>query len=275
MKNSLPNIFDYVDFRKYLEDYKEARSSIDPGFTHYYICFCLGMKNSRTYFNNIIRGRKNIGPETVHKLAELLELDTEETNYLRALVNYSQTKSPSEKEYYFDQIVHLNNTPRRIISEDAYEYYKEWYHPVIFELLRAMDFRNQYAALARRLNPAISTAQARESVKLLIRLGLAAPDDKGFIRPLDKVVATGEQVAHHLIQQYQIQSLQRAQASLVEGDTRHKTSTLTVCVSKSALVKIVQKMDQFRSAVRSIAHKDTGPDKDAFEVIIHAHKQTQ
>jgi alpha-D-ribose 1-methylphosphonate 5-triphosphate diphosphatase PhnM len=54
MPDHLPTVFDYIDFRKYLEDYRKARASNDEGFTHCYICHRLGMKNSRSYFNNII-----------------------------------------------------------------------------------------------------------------------------------------------------------------------------------------------------------------------------
>ena len=55
------------------------------------------MKNSRSYFTNIIRGRKNVSAETVHKLINLMELTANEADYFRALVNYSQTKQPDEK----------------------------------------------------------------------------------------------------------------------------------------------------------------------------------
>jgi uncharacterized protein (TIGR02147 family) len=274
MKQKLPLIYDYVDFRKYLEEYREERARYDTGFTHYYICFCLGMKKSRSYFNNIIRGRKNIGPEIIEKLAGLLELSQDEENYFRALINYGQTKSASEKEFYFDQIISLNNTPRRIIDEDAYEYYKEWYHPIIREMLGGIDFKGQYAELAKKLHPPIRTAEARQSIKLLTRLGLVKQDEKGFLKPVDKVVSTNDKVTNHLVQQYQIKSLSRGQTAIMESASRHKTSTLTVCVSKPALVKIVQKMDQFRSAVRSIAHKDGEKDKEVFEIIVHAHRQT-
>jgi hypothetical protein len=57
MPDHLPTVFDYIDFRKYLEDYRKARASSDEGFTHCYICHRLGMKNSRSYFNNIIHSR--------------------------------------------------------------------------------------------------------------------------------------------------------------------------------------------------------------------------
>ncbi|MFP4242599.1 MAG: TIGR02147 family protein [Chitinispirillaceae bacterium] len=274
MNKKLPDIFDYIDFRKFLEEYRQARAQYDSGFTHYYVCYRLGMKKSRSYFNNIIKGRKNIGPETVDKLIGLLGLKTEEANYFRALINYGQTNSSSEKEFYFDQIIALNNTPKRIIDETTYEYFREWYHPVIRELLETIDFKGQYAWIAKKLRPSITAQEARHSIWLLQKLGLVALNSNGFLKPTDKVIATPDQVVNHMIQQYQVKSLERGQNAIMEGPSNHKTSTLTVSVSNKGLERIVQKMDQLRSFIRSIAHKDDGDDKNVFEFIVHAHKQT-
>jgi hypothetical protein len=35
MQNTLPDIFEYVDFRKYLEDYRTARKAIEADFQRF------------------------------------------------------------------------------------------------------------------------------------------------------------------------------------------------------------------------------------------------
>ena len=275
MDQLLPNIYDYIDFRKYLEEYRTARSSFDSRFTHYYICHRLGMKNSRSYFNNIIRGRKNISAETVGKLIELLEISSDEANYFRALVNYDQTRQPGEKKYYLDQIVNLNNTPRKIIDEGAFQYFTTWYHPVIRELLETFDFDDDYPALAKRVDPPLSAGQARESIALLKKLNLIDKNELGFFKPNDKVVSTADSVQNLLVEQYQLLSLERARDRIVTNKNGHKTTTMTIAVSRCGLEHVLEHMSRLRSSIRSLAHKDEHEDKKVYEVILHIHSQTK
>ena len=161
MSTSLPNIYEYIDFRKYLEDYRKARREIDPGYTHAFICHKLGQPNARSYFNNVINGRKNVTPGFVNLFVKLLELGPSEAKFFRALVNYTQATSANEKEYYFDQIVQCNRTPFKLLEKNTYAYYKDWYHSTVRSLLEIIDFKNDYKDLAGRVLPPISVPQAK------------------------------------------------------------------------------------------------------------------
>ena len=125
MTKQLPDIFLYIDYRKYLEDYYSTMKALDPGFSHTYICHCLGQKNAKSYFNNVVKGRIDITATFIDRLISLLKLNRDEAKYFRALVNYNQTASSSEKEFFFDQLIRLNKTPHRLIDKNAYSFYKE------------------------------------------------------------------------------------------------------------------------------------------------------
>ncbi len=71
---------------------------MNPGFTHAYICHKLGQPKSRTYFANVVKGIKNISPGVIDIFINLLNLDSREAKYFRAMVNYNQTNSVQEKE---------------------------------------------------------------------------------------------------------------------------------------------------------------------------------
>jgi uncharacterized protein (TIGR02147 family) len=275
MKAALPNIYDYISFRKYLEDYRTARSSYDSHFTHYYICHRLGMKNSRSYFNNIVRGRKNISPETAGKLIDLIELSHEEANYFRALVNYDQAREPGDKKYYLDQIVKLNNTPHKIIDEETLRYFTVWYNPIVRELLDTFDFDGDYKKLAQKVDPPITTKQAKESIALLQKLDLIEKNERGYLKPNGKVVITPDHIQSQLVEQYQVLSLGRACDRIVNDKNGHVTTTMTVAVSRGVLEHILEHINELRSTVRSLAHKDEQADKKVYEVILHVHKQSK
>jgi uncharacterized protein (TIGR02147 family) len=146
MKSENPEIFQYIDFRKYLEDYYSVRKSLDASFTHEYICRRLGQENAKSYFNNVVKGRANVTPAFTDRFIDLLELKPDEAKYFRALVNYNQTISPHEKEFFFDQLVRLNSTPHRVIDRNAYAFYKEWRHSAIRALLDIVNISNKTLA---------------------------------------------------------------------------------------------------------------------------------
>lgn len=260
MKNELPVIFEYIDFKKYLEDYYSKRKSIDSAFSHAYICHRLGQGNSKSYFNNVVKGRTTITATFVDRFIDLLELKPNEAKYFRALVNYNQTTSPHEKEFFFDQLVRLNSTPHKVIDYNAYEFYKDWYHTAIRALLDIIDFKNDYKTLAEKLYPSITLKQARESIALLLKTGLIAKNSNGFLKPTDKVIVTGDFIKNALVKQFQIKCLEHGKTVLAsESDLGQRTITLTLSLSDEACTRITQRMEQFKSEIRSIVHKDEKP----------------
>ncbi len=274
MKNSLPNIFAYIDFKQYLKDYREMKKKSDPGFSNQYICHRLGQRSSKSYFNNIVSGRKTLTSEFTDRLLDLLELGPDEASYFRALVNYNQTMSPKEKEYHFDQVVSLNSTPKKFIDKNTYAYFTEWYHASIRELLDIYDFDGDYKKLANRLEPSVSHKEATRSVKLLKKLGLVKTNKAGFLKPTNKVISTGDNVRDAIIEQYQVKCFERAKEKIVSSPKRHRTIVTTLSVSSNGLERILRKMNQYQSEIRSIAHKEEESDKKVYELIIHAHSQS-
>jgi uncharacterized protein (TIGR02147 family) len=267
MKTEPPVIFEYIDFRKYLQEYYSRRKSVDPAFSHSYICHRLGQANSKSYFNNVIKGRAVITPTFIDRFIELLELKPDEAKYFRALVNYNQTMSPHEKEFFFDQLVRLNRTPRKVVDRNAYEYYKEWYHAPIRALLDIIDFKDDYKVLASRLYPSISIKQARDSVNLLKRTGMITKNSRGFWKPTDKVIVSGDFMKDALVKQFQMKCLEHGKTVLAsESDLGQRTITLTLSLSDEARSRITQRMEQFKSEIRSIVHKDEKPASRVFHL---------
>jgi uncharacterized protein (TIGR02147 family) len=276
MKNDGPDIFEYIDFKKYLADYHTAKRLIDPGFTHAYICHKLGQPHSRSFFDNIVKGRKKLSPTFIDLFVKLLNLGPAESKFFRALVNYNQAGGSEEKEFYFDQIVQLNQTPFKLLDKETYAYYKEWYHGTIRSLLAIMDFKNDYKDLAGRLCPAISVKQAKESVALLMKLGMVGRDGNGHLKPVDKVLSTGESVKDHVLKQYQVKCLELGKQAIV-GSENQPCSTIayTVFVSDTGYKRILNRMDQCKKEIRSIIHKDEEPPKRVYQINLQLFPKTK
>jgi len=257
MDNSLPDIFSYIDYRKFLEDYYTARKRTDRTFTHTFICRHLGQKNAKSYFNNVVRGRIGISATFIDRFISLLELKPEEAKFFRALINYNQTTSPHEKEFFFDQLIRLNKTPCAMINRDAYAFYRDWYHSAIRAVLDTMNVDDDFRLIASTLLPSISIKKVQESMKLLKNLGLIMKNENGYWKPTDKVITCGEMISDALIQQFQVKCLEHAKNIIIDGNIDEKRNyTNTVSLSDTAREHIYERIMQFKTELRSIIHKD-------------------
>ena len=258
-KSDKPNIFDFNNFRLYLSAYYDFRHKRDKSFTKSYICRKMGLPNTRSYFGDVIKG-KYLSAIKVPLFIKLLELDKNEAQFFRALINFNQAVDLEERELFFDQLISLNQTPKSIISSKIYRYYREWYNPVIRTLLHVIDFKTNYALLAKTVYPPIRIKQARESVKLLLSLGLIRRNSKGFLKPTDKVLSTAPFVKDELVTQYQLECLnQTKKVILCKNRQPRRIITKMMGISREAYIKIEKKMEKISSEITSLVHKDENP----------------
>jgi uncharacterized protein (TIGR02147 family) len=274
--SSLPNpVFEYVDFRKFLEDYQARRQAADKRFTRSRFCRELGLPNTRSYFNDIVKGTRPLTKSAVERFVQTLELDEDSARYFRVLVDFNQSEDPGEREMLFDQLVSLNRTPKRFVQPEEYEFYRHWHHTTVFSLLDVLDFREDYAALAKRVLPPISAAQARASVALLKKLELIRRDESGAWKPVAKTLDAGSYVQNALVQQYQMQCLELAKrAMLLDSPHARNFSTVTLSVSAQGLAQIEKKLQKFKAEARAIAHREPDPADRVIQLNIQMFPQS-
>ena len=275
MPDPQPNIFGFIDYRQYLTSWRETEKKRNPGLTHEYLCAKLGQKN-RTYFNSLETGRKQIGPEVLDRLIKLIGLTGNRAKYFRALVGYAQPATYDEKEYWFEQIVQLNNTPKKIIDEKTYAYFKKWYYTTIRTYLETCDFKNEYAAASKKLFGRVSPEEVKDAIANLLALGMIGPNEKGFLKPVDKVVTTDDSIKSELTQCYNLSNINILR-TIVEKDApgTYESRNLTFSVSSKGLERIRKRIQQLRAEIISIVHKDDEQADCVYKVSIHTYPETR
>jgi len=273
--NIRPNIFEYIDFRKFLTAWREAEKETNPGVTLEYLSAKLGQRN-RTYYSDLEKGRRTVGPEVLNRLATLMKLSPEETKYFRAIVGYGQPATLEEKEFWFEQAIELNNTPKKIVDKKTYAYYRKWYHTTLRAYLDTCDFKDQYAEASRKLYGRASVREVKEAIKNLRDLGLVAPDDRGYLKPTDKVLTTGDSVQDELLRQYHLANHDILREILQKDEPgTHDSSQVTVGVSEQGMKRIIRRIRQLRSEIISIAHKDEENADRVYKIAIHAYPESR
>ncbi len=268
------SVFDFVDFRMFLKEYQARRQATDKSFTRSFFCRELGLPNTRSFFNDIVKGTRPLSKTYVERFVVALNMSGNEAQYFRVLVEFNQSDIPHERELLFDQLISLNSTPTRLVSPDEYEFYRHWHHTTVFSLLDVLDFRDDYAGLAKRIFPPVSAAEARASVTLLKKLGLIHKRDDGVWKPTTKTLDTGPYVKNELVQQYQLQCLELSKrAMLRETRAPRNFSTVTLSVSREAVALIERKLRKFKAEARAIAHRETAPADRVYQLNIQYFPQ--
>lgn len=267
----LPSVYDYLDARKFLRVYREVRRETEPSFTNIYICYVLGQKNSKGYFNNVINGRVKIGPTLVERFINLLELDKKEASYFKVLVKYSQCSDVEEKEKLLRKLIAKNPYNCSEISEDSISYYQHWRHAVIRALLDIVDFDGtDLNYLSSKLLISMNKSEIKKSLDLLEVNGLIAVNNAGFLKPVDKSVTHSSDMEQALLLQYQLMQFGHSQKVMLNKDVRpQKVTSMTLSVSEETYSIIKEKIDNLKSEIRALANSEQGRAERLYQMNLH------
>lgn len=256
-----PSVFTYFDFRRFLRDSQQQRRSVRPAFTLEHLAGKVGLK-SKGHVSLIFKGAKNIPEEKLPLFAQAFDLDEKETEFFCHLVRFGQSRTHRDRKRHLDMMVGLMRVADRRLVPRQYALCQDWWHPVVHELLRISDVADDWDALGRRLRPAITAEQARESIGLLEEIGLVRKDAAGFWRPTEAVLTFGEGWSSVAVRQFQIHTFAMARQALedVPVDERD-VSTLTLSVGENTFREIRSRIALVRQEILSLARSERTPDR--------------
>lgn len=255
-----PSIFDYSDYRQFIKDYYEGRKTLNPTFSFRYLAQKAGI-NSAPFFKFIIEGKRNLTTATLLKTCVALKLTDGEAEYFEDLVFFNQAKSVKEKNHFFEKLIRKQKQKNvRKILESQYDYFSEWHHCVVRELVCLFDFKNDFTKLARAVIPPITTRQASGSVKLLLRLGLIKVVN-GCYAQTDTIISTGYGITSHQVANFQIMMLKKAIAAFdASPPSQRLTSATTFTFSQKTFKGCIEKLRKLRSELLEMARQDEAAD---------------
>jgi uncharacterized protein (TIGR02147 family) len=142
------------------------------------------------------------------------------------------------------------------------DYFQEWYHCVIRELVTLADFGGDYARLGRMLNPPVPEAKAEASVKLLLDLGFLEKTSDGRYLQAEPALTSGLAAQEPRIIRHQVKMMQLAIESFERFKSEERmVSSTTIGISQSTFGRVVRKFRDFNSHVMEIVTEDGNPDR--------------
>lgn len=254
MKNR-PDIYKYLNYREYLKDYYTALKAIDKKFSYRYISQKVG-SSSPSWLSDIIQGRINLTESYIPKVTTLLELGKKESRFFKLLVSYDQAPLHDLKKEYLEKILASRDIKVDILTQKKFDYFKNWYTPVIREYLMISNFNGaDFKNLAKAVLPKISEKEAKEAIGVLLSLDLIDEDEKGDLKPTQKTVTKDSSIASVYIPAYQKENLRLATESIerFKKDERN-ISSVTVSLSKAQYLHACSEISKLRETLLTMSN---------------------
>jgi uncharacterized protein (TIGR02147 family) len=253
------NIFNFMNYRDYLRAFYHDKKAEDKGFSYQVMAENAGFR-SKSFIKLVIDGKKNLAPESLMKLKIVLKLNEKSFSYFRDLVAFNQARSMRERNDNLKRLFsYRKRNPGRLVLHDQYEFYSQWYHNTIRELLPLCDFKEDYGILGKMVDPPISAREARESVRLLLKLKLIIKKGTAYVQA-SPIITSGDEVKSAAVQNFHVQNLALAAAS-IDGcpGPRRDLSCLVLGLSEEGIERIKKETREFRKKLLEIARKDKNP----------------
>lgn len=253
----MSSIYNYLNFREYLHDFYVEKKTENRSYSYQVLANKAGFK-SKSFLADVIDGKKNLSEESVSALAKALALGDKEFTYFSTLVSFNQARSHRQRDHFFKQLVEYNQEINsRLVLSNQYEFYSQWHHSTIRELVTTLDFKDDFAVLGNLVRPSISARLARQSVELLLKLGMVTKVEGRYIQT-DPDITTGDAVSSIAIENFHLQNLDLAGESIDNCPTQDRDiSCIVASLTPEKYDEVKREIRDFRK--RLVAVINRGP----------------
>lgn len=265
MKNSKIVLKDYLDFRSYIKDYIDFKNAHGEQLTNRSFASAIGISSS-SWLTTILNGKKGITDKTVSAISDFFNHNEWEREYFRILVNFNQAKTVENRNDFFNQLkqalLKKGYLAIRVLDNDQYEYYSKWYYSAVRSIIGMIPVGDDYEKLARYVLPSITLAQAKKSIKLLLKLGLIERMDNGCYSITNSAISTGYNVKSLAVANFQRETMRLGIEAIDRYDSSIRDiSSLSIGISETGFKKITAMIAEFRKSIAEVANADNEADR--------------
>jgi uncharacterized protein (TIGR02147 family) len=260
--DTLPSVYDYIDFRAFLRDHFAASKRLLPQYSFRYFARRAGMSSSN-FLKLVMDGKRNVGPTALEGFVRAMKLSDKEASFFRDLVALAQAETVAERNRAFERVsANLRFRRARRLEGPLFKYLSRWYYPAIRELAARHDFREDAKWVGKQLLPPISTRQAKSALKTLEDLGLLVRDEDGKLVRGEPSLTTGHEVRSVVIPAYHRQMIERAAWAVDEVPPEERdVSAQTVCIRSSSLADLKDRIHRFREEMLERCDSEEEPER--------------
>lgn len=256
----VPQVSDYLDYRKYLKDffeYKKALTQRDYRPYSYQMFSAAADIKSPNYLKMIIEGKRNLSEDMISKFAKAMGLLKDQGDEFALLVKFNQTEDSSERNLYLKKLSELrvqNKLKTGEIDRKTWEKIPNWAAWVIYAMIDQEGAQFDVNSLKKLLKGKASDEEIKIALQSLVSSGQLEQDSAtGELRKANRLAEAAEEIPVALVRKLQSQLMSLGLESLYEDlPTQREFGTLTLSLTQQEFEEVKFKLRQMRKAL----HKD-------------------
>lgn len=249
------NIFDYSDYRKFLQDFYELEKTLDPTFS--YRVFATAVNIDASLLVKILQGKRHVSTKGIDPFIQFFHFKDAKSEYFRELIAYGKAKTDDQVRKHFEALQKMRPAACRELDEARYRYFQQWYYPMIRSALDVFDYRGpeHATALGDTCTPKLSASQVESAIDALLQLGLARQRKDGRIVPTEAHLKTKEHWLSASISDYQGSIAELARKSIKNTPKENRDiSTLTMALDSTQIQRIREILAETRKSIVKIVN---------------------
>lgn len=259
-----PDVFAYLDYRRFLRDFYIEKKSKGAGFSYRNFSRRAGI-SAPNYLKLVIDGQRNLSQDMAGKFAGACGLEKRAAQYFVDLVAFNQATPGEERESAYRRLT-SNKTYREARTLDVHHasYHSEWYIPAIRELAHHDDFRADPEWIACRMWPPIKAQEAQKALDVLMALGMLVPTEgehgEKSVRLGEALVTTGPELQRFHIAQYHRMMMRQASDAIDQVPPHDRDiSSLTLCLTPGSIARMKERIQRFRQELLELSALEEHP----------------
>lgn len=182
-------IYEYDNYRFFLNDFFAEQKTLKESFSHRAFAKKAGFASS-SFFSHVVDGKRNLTDNSTEKMIKGISLRGKKATFFRTLVQYNQADTVENRENLYKKLSKIRKSSNLFaVSQKQWQYYDEWYYPVIRELAPSPNWDGDYKKLGMLVSPAITPDKAKKAVNLLLEIGMLTEENGQFIQAHEGVTA--------------------------------------------------------------------------------------
>ncbi len=252
-----PNVFDYVDFREFLQAMVNHLKTTD-GFTVRSFATASGFGSS-SYLKMIIDGKRRLTPKAAQKICRAFKLTRDETRFFLNLTRFCQSSHLVSKEAEFQGLMKFKKfRQRQKVNLENFKLFSRWFMIPLLEAYGTPARSRSLHDWAMRLQ--VSEATIQKALQLFKSMGLIEPEGENFKR-VGSILEADLEAKNFAIRVHHIEMIKRAlRAAETLPASERELGSLTIPLSKKAFESLRERLREWQQDTAFEFQNEGSPD---------------
>lgn len=254
-----------VDFICYV--FRNTKQQI-KGYSYKQFSADLGF-GANNYMHLICTRARPLTLKAAERVALVLQLKGPTRLQFFSMAQYERARTQRERELALAALIDSKmRASAHSLDKAQLEYFSEWYHPVIREMLSLPECNHSAEWIAERIFPRLKVEQVKESLKLMERIGYISWSDEAKRYKLNHdTIRTPAEVQSIGLVKYHLDMLDRAKEAVsTVPQMERDLSALTLTVAEKDVAEIKTKLQDFRKTLLTYANSSVEPTERVYQL---------